>query len=179
MTEQTFSLIPFSNSNIPAIQITGCVSRENGFLNLQYRLAGETGKIQLPERSTSPVRKDDLWANTCFEFFLAFPDDSRYWEFNLSPSGDWNVYHMEAYRRMGFREETSIQRLEVEMKREAGYVLLNADVDLSPLISGNQRLQLGIASIVQSANQHETYWALAHPHPKPDFHVRDSFLIQL
>lgn len=125
------------------------------------------------------MRKDGLWVTTCFEFFLALPDDPRYWEFNLSPSGDWNVYHMDAYRRVGFREETSIQRLQIEVRNEAGCISLNADVDLSPLIPEGQPIQLGFASIIQTIDKHETYWALAHPDSKADFHIRDCFLIRL
>lgn len=177
--ERTYALRPFPDTGIPAIEITAHVRRENGLLHIHYELSGETEKIRLPENSVTPSRRDNLWASTCFEFFLALPDDPRYWEFNLSPSGDWNVYQIDAYRRVGFREETSVQRLQVAAKKDARHIRLDAAVDLSPLIAHAQRLQLGIASVIQSLDQHKTYWAVAHPHPEPDFHVRDSFIVQL
>jgi len=179
MTKQSFSLIPCCDSDIPALQCSGRVVRQNNFLSVQYSLLGEAGNIVLPAPSTPPKRKDGLWATTCFEFFLALPDDPQYWEFNLSPSGDWNVYHMDAYRRVGFREETSIQRLQFEVTNEADCVLLNADVDLSPLISADHPIQLGFASVIQTIERHQSYWALAHLDSKADFHIRDSFLIHL
>lgn len=179
MTEQAFSLIPFPDSHIPDVKIHGHASRQNNLLTIQYSLLGETGTILLPERSTSPVRKDGLWATTCFEFFFAPQNDPQYWEFNLSPSGDWNIYHMDAYRRVGFREEMSMQRVQFEVRNEAGCISLVAHVDLTPLIPEGHPIQLAISSVLQAVDKHETFWALAHPESKPDFHIRESFLIQL
>jgi hypothetical protein len=179
MTEQSFSLIPFPQSHIPAIRIDGRASRQNGQLSIQYALTGEVENVFFPQKSISPHRKDGLWATTCFEFFLALPEHPQYWEFNVSPSGNWNIYRMEAYRRVGFREEISIQRLPVEVRRDAGCISLNAGVDLSPLILERDRVQLGISCVIQSIDQRHSYWALTHPHLAPDFHVRESFLIQL
>jgi hypothetical protein len=179
MAETPFSLIPFSDSHIPTIQITAHVGRENGLLHIQYRLTGETAKIRLPDKSPMPGRKVDLWASTCFEFFLAQPGHPRYWEFNLSPSGDWNVFRMDAYRQVGFREETLVKRLQLETRKKAGSVVLDTAVDLSLLIPEHQPLQLGISSVIQDVDQHKTFWSLVHPESEPDFHVRDSFIIRL
>lgn len=179
MTEQIFSLIPFPNSNIPDIQINGRVRRENGQLGIQYTITGATEKILWSEPSASPMRKDGLWSATCFEFFMALPGDPQYWEFNVSPSGDWNVYHMNAYRRVGFSQETSIQQLRFDVKNEPGLVSLNTSVDVSLLVSEGQSLQLGISCVVQSIDHDESYWALVHPHPTPDFHLRQSFILQI
>ena len=179
MTEQTYSLIPFPAPGAPAIQITSRVRWENRLLNVQFMLSGDTAKVRLPDRSSSAARKDDLWSTTCFELFLAIPDQPRYWEINLSPSGDWNIYRMDAYRRVGFREEMSIQRLQLAVENEAQSISLQANIDLSPLVAKEQRLQAGISSIIHSVDRHESYWALAHPYPVPDFHIRDSFVVQL
>lgn len=179
MTDQAFSLMPFPGPDVPAIQITGSVHRQNGNLNIDYYITGETENIRFPERSISPMRKDGLWADTCFEFFLAPRGNPQYWEFNLSPAGDWNVYRMDAYRRVGFREEVSIQHLTFEVKMEPGSIAINARVQLAPLISDSERIQVGVSCIVQNIDQHETYWALAHPETQPDFHLRESFLIEI
>ena len=117
MTELPFSLIPFLDANVPDITIKGKILRQNNLLTIHYALTGKIKDIFLPSPSVNPTRKDDLWKTTCLEFFLAIKDLSQYWEFNLSPSGDWNVYYMAAYRRIGFREETSIQWLQFEMQK--------------------------------------------------------------
>jgi hypothetical protein len=179
MIEQMYSLVPFPNASIPAIEVKAHARRENGLLHIQYRLTGETWKIRLPDTSKTPGRKVDLWSNTCFEFFLALPDDPQYWEFNLSPSGDWNAFRMDAYRQVGFQEETLVKWLQLETWKEAGSITLDASVELSPLIPENRPLQLGISSVIEGVDQHKTYWSLVHPRPQPDFHVRESFIIHI
>src|SRR6266508_6926807 len=179
MTERSFSLIPFTAPNIPSISITGKISLQNNIITLHYLLAGNIEEILLPTKSIKPTRKDELWKITCFEFFLAIKDQPQYWEFNMSPSGDWNVYHMDAYRRIGFREETSIQRLPFDVQNEVGVFQLNALVDLPPILQPGQLLEFGITAVIQTMGGNETYWALSHPASIADFHLRESFILGL
>lgn len=179
MTERTFSLIPFPAPDIPEITITGTIARRENVLTVHYSLTGKIETILFPDRSALPARKDELWTATCFEFFLAIKDQPQYWEFNMSPSGDWNIYHMDAYRRVGFREETSIERFQFEVRKEPGSFSIDAVADLSPLIGNTTPLEAGITSVIQTRDGAETYWALAHPMPEADFHLRESFLTQL
>jgi hypothetical protein len=116
---------------------------------------------------------------TCFEFFLAVKESPQYWEFNMSPSGDWNAYHMDAYRRIGFREEILIQQLPFQIQKDANNFLLRAEIDLSPILHPEQALDIGITAIIQTLDGNETYWALVHPAPQADFHLRESFIIGL
>jgi hypothetical protein len=193
MTGRSFSLTPFPAPNIPDISITGEISLQENILHLSYSLTGKLDDIFLPPASMTPSRKDELWKTTCFEFFLAIKDQPHYWEFNMSSSGDWNVYYMDAYRRVGFREETSIEELACEVQNtraskdpqtepsgyEAGIIHLNATVDLNSIVPQNQLLEFGITAIIQTANGKETYWALVHPAPFADFHLRESFILEL
>jgi len=179
MTGQSFSLIPFRNPNIPDITIKGKILRQNNLLTIHYALAGKIEDIFLPSSSVNPTRKEELWKTTCLEFFLAIKDLPHYWEFNLSPSGDWNVYHIDVYRRIGFREETSIQQLQFETQKATNSFLLNADVDLNPIIRLEQMLEVGVTAVIQTKVGSETYWALTHPAPEADFHLRESFLLAM
>ncbi|RPJ26905.1 MAG: DOMON-like domain-containing protein [Chloroflexi bacterium] len=179
MTKQSFSLIPFSAPDLPDVIVTGDISRQNNLLALHYSLAGKIEDVLLPSASARPSRKDELWKTTCFEFFLAVKDQPQYWEFNISPSGDWNAYYMHGYRRVGFREETSIQRLPFEVREEAGAFVLDIAVDLTPILRENQLLELGVTAVIQTRDGNETYWALAHPALQPDFHLRESFILAL
>lgn len=171
--------MPFSNKNIPDIKITGHVARQYDRLTIHYSLAGEINNVLLPTPSMHPARKDNLWTATCFEFFLALPGELPYWEFNLSPSGDWNIYRIDAYRRIGFREETAIQELPLDVRKQANSISVDAGITLSPIIPLEIPIQVGITSVVQTKDKHETYWALIHPNPQADFHLRESFTIQL
>ena len=179
MTEQSFSLIPFAAPNIPSITIAGKILLQSNLLALDYSLVGKGEGVFLPPTSPKPSRKDELWKSTCFEFFLAIKDKPEYWEFNMSPSGDWNVYHMDNYRRVGFREESSIQHLQIEANEETNTFTLSAAIDLKPIFRASNPLEIGITAIVQTKDGNESYWALTHPAPYPDFHLRESFILAL
>ena len=179
MTELPFLLIPFLDANVPDITIKGKILRQNNLLTIDYALTGKIEDIFLPSPSVNPTRKDDLWKTTCFEFFLAVKDLPQYWEFNISPSGGWNIYYMAAYRQIGFREETSIQWLHSEMQKRTNVFLLNATVDLNPIIRVEQKLEVGVTAVIQTKMGSETYWALTHPAPEADFHLRQSFLLAM
>jgi hypothetical protein len=179
MTEKPFSLIPFPAPAIPDITITGHISRRDKLLAVNYLLTGNAEDVFLPPPVAHPSRKDELWKQTCFEFFLAIESQPQYWEFNMSPSGDWNVYRMDAYRRVGFQEETSIERLPFEAQKEENTFVLNAVVDLSSLFPLNDCLEVAITAVIQTLDGTQTYWALAHPAPQADFHLRESFILAL
>lgn len=179
MTEQSFSLTPFSAPNLPAVTITGRIALRKNLLSLRYSLGGNIDGVLLAPDSQNPSRKDELWKSTCFEFFLGIKDQPGYWEFNMSPSGDWNVYRMDAYRRIGFREETGILQLPFEFKKESEKYLLDVSIDLAPILRPGQELQIGIAAIIQTKDGAESYWALAHLASRPDFHLRESFILLL
>lgn len=179
MTGQSFSLIPFRNPNIPDITIKGEIFRQDNLLTIHYALTGKIEDIFLSSPSVNPTRKEELWKTTCLEFFLAIKGLPHYWEFNISPSGDWNIYRMDAYRRIGFREEMSIQQFQFNMQKHTNNFLLNAAVDLNPIIQAEQILEIGITAIVQTTEGSETYWALVHPAPEANFHLRESFILAM
>lgn len=179
MTEQSFALIPFAAPDLPAIAITGRISFENHLLSLDYSLEGSINDVLLPPASLTPGRKEELWKATCFEFFLAIKEQPGYWEFNMSPSGDWNIYRMDTYRRIGFREETGISELPFTFRKDAERYVLDASVDLSSIIQPGQKLQMGITAIIQTRAGTESYWALVHPGSRADFHLRESFTLPL
>ncbi len=178
MSEHPFSLIAFPNTNIPDINISGRIARQNNILTIHYSLMGNVDLIRFPEISSHPTRKDDLWKATCFEFFLAIPD-GQYWEFNMSPSGNWNIYHMDAYRQVGLREESSMQRLQFSVRKDAECVSLETNVDLNPILDEEKPIQVGITTVIQTKDDHETYWALTHPGSQADFHLQECFILRL
>jgi hypothetical protein len=179
MSKQSFLLLPFPRANVPEISITGDISRRKNQLSLHYSVAGKIENILVPSPAPCPSRQDELWKGTCFEFFLALRDQPQYWEFNMSPSGDWNVYRMDAYRRIGFQKETCIQGLSFELRNEAGSLALDMAVDLKPILPDDQPIECGITAVIQTRDGTETYWALAHPAPQADFHLRESFILAL
>jgi hypothetical protein len=39
--------------------------------------------------------------------------------------------------------------------------------------------RLGLSAVIEEANGRKSYWALAHPPGKPDFHHSDCFVLEL
>ena len=174
---RAFKLIPYPAPRLPAIEITGTVARTDNHLAVQYVVGGDVENILLPAPSSDSERKHNLWKATCFEFFIAIKDQPQYWEFNLSPSGNWNVYAMDAYRQVNMREEIVFTQLPFEFRKTNDEIFLDISVDLNPIIQPENILEIGITTIIQTDNDSESYWALAHPGQNADFHLRDSFTL--
>ena len=173
----TFKLIPYPTNKLPKIGITGELIRAGDIIFIHYEVDGEIDRILLPAKSLSPSRKENLWKATCFEFFIAISNQQEYWEFNMSPSGNWDIYKMDAYRRVGFQEEVALTKLPFVFRKAENKLSLDILVDVSPILPPQQKVQIGITAIIQTTDGYETYWALAHPGKQADFHLRDSFLI--
>lgn len=179
MNQQNFTLQPFASDNlVSGVQITGSIFRNEHQLAINYNLIGDLTEINIAAPANPPSRKDELWQDTCFEFFVGIAGSPRYWEFNLSPAGDWNVYRFDGYRQ-GMQRETAFTTLTFWVEQQADIVTLNLDVDLEKIILLDQVLDVAITTVVRQKNGHLTYWALAHKGAEADFHLRDSFIIRL
>jgi hypothetical protein len=172
---KSFVLIPYPATIVPEVEITGNVTRIENQIVLNYVVRGDIDRILLPAPSSAPNRKDDLWKATCFEFFIAIKSQPQYWEFNLSPSGDWNIYAMEAYRQVNMREEATFTQLPFDFRKTNDEILLDISVNMHPILQPDAILQIGVATIIQARDGNESYWALGHPGPHADFHLRESF----
>ena len=142
-------------------------------LSLGFRLEGDMSSIVVPgwvRRS----RADELWKTTCFE---AFVEDGRggYHEFNLSPSGQWAAYGFSGYRE-GMAAHPGVELRALDRQASAGRLELAATLDLDRLGLAPDRVwRLGLSAVIEETSGRKSYWALAHPPGKPDFHHPDSF----
>lgn len=186
MNKQTFSLQPFpSTESFPHLKITGNISRNANQLTICYNLGGDLKEIALAKPtegiaslSNAPSRKHELWEDTCFEFFLGIKDSARYWEFNLSPAGHWNVYRFDGYRQ-GMQEETAFEKLPFSVHNQADSLELALNVNLDKIVSAEQEIQVAITTVINHRDSEITYWALTHRGAEADFHLRDSFIVEL
>lgn len=176
MRDRIFYLQPFNSSNsIPSITITSIVNRLNTQLKISYKLQGDLEKIILPSSKSERKRKDNLWQTTCFEFFLAIFHSREYWEFNLAPTGNWNVYSFSNYRR-DMKTAKAFTELPFKTKRNKSTYELTTQINLEKIISGNTPLEIAITTVIEDSNHNLSYWAITHPGTQPDFHRRDSFV---
>lgn len=177
MQQQTITLHPFGARTAIELDITATVGRQSRRLQVDFRLQGDLNAVAIPPFAERPARRHRLWEHTCLECFAAAEASPAYWEFNLSPSGDWNVYRFSDYRR-GMREERAVPELIVGLRREPNLLCLGALIDLGGLGLDRQTLAVGLAAVVRTEGGPNTYWAAAHPGPKPDFHRREAFLLK-
>lgn len=158
-------------------------ARINGaVLELQFHLGGPLDPILLPAASANPQRRDALWQSTCFEAFLALDGRPGYWELNLAPSGDWNLYALSDYRQ-GLRPEPRVSRLPFSSGRQLRQpegderFELGVQLDLADLLAVDAPLLLSATAVLEHREQGCSYWAWRHAGPEPDFHRRDSLLM--
>lgn len=179
MSEFNFSLKPFpADVFIPDLEITAKITRNRHKLQIHYLLAGDLSAIAFVPPIATPTRQHNLWKNTCFELFLGIKNSTKYWEFNLSPSGDWNAYRFTDYRQ-GMEEETAITSLPFEVEMRSRIWQLDLEFDLNTIILPEQDLDIGITTVIKTKKNQVTYWALTHPGKEADFHQRDSFITKL
>ena len=161
----------------PAVRIAAAAERRRDELVLRYRLTG-LANIVIPSGQAAS-RADGLWRHTCFEAFVRGSWDGGYVELNLSPSGQWAAYRFSGYRDgMANAEEI---RPEMATKCASGCLELVARANLSPVpeLGRVTMWHVGLAAVIEEASGRLSYWALAHPPGKPDFHHRDGFVLAL
>jgi hypothetical protein len=144
-------------------------------LAVAYTLEGDLARIRVPE-PRPPGFADDLWKHTCFEMFVREEGAEAYREFNFSPSGEWAAYAFERYRE-GMRRCDGVDP-RVTVRTSAVGVELDAVVPLVA-ISPGAVLTVGLAAVIEDVDGTLSYWALAHPAGKPDFHIAEAFAIEL
>ncbi|MHC1729213.1 MAG: DOMON-like domain-containing protein [Syntrophobacteraceae bacterium] len=174
-----FSLRPFViTTPPPGIEITGSIGRFANMLRFETLLSGDLSQIDIPAPVEVSCRKSGLWEETCFEFFLAPKGLARYWEFNLSPAGHWNVYRFTGYRE-GMQESPSFASLPFSVGRGQEYLSILMEVQLDGIIEIAQPMEAAISMVVKDRFGENSYWALTHLGPRADFHQRESFLVEL
>ena len=179
VSDRVFNLKPFNLSDSNSkINITGKIIRDRNKLNLEYLLQGDLSTVIIPSPANTPTRKHQLWQTTCFEFFLGIDHAPKYWEFNLSPTGDWNIYRFTDYRQ-GMQEEIAFTSLPFDSRQQANFFKINLEINLDLIIDLNTDLDIAISTVIKSSKEKISYWALTHPETKADFHNRDSFIIHI
>ena len=163
----------------PATGVDATASRGGDFLTLRYSLRGTIAGIAIPAKAP-PVRADELWKHTCFEVFVRPPEGEAYCEFNFSPSGAWAAYRFRA-RRSGMANIEDFKSPVTVLDVGSGLVTLGVVLDVAslPELPPGAPWRVALTTIVEQADGTKSYWSLAHPQGKPDFHHADNFALTL
>jgi hypothetical protein len=145
-------------------------------LRFLYVLEADPFCIRMPPPVTDAGRTDKLWAHTCFEAFVGFPDSPGYLELNFSPSGQWAAYRFDSYRQGMTPALEAAPRLAFQRLGET--LELQAEVQLDPGGAG-RRLRIALSTVVEDREGRLSYWAVRHPRGRPDFHHPEGFALAL
>lgn len=173
---QSHTLIPHPDGPPPAgVEIVVGWMLDADALVLEFRVANPFDAILWPAPASG--RTDGLWQHSCFEAFIGSTTDAAYAEFNLSPSGAWAAYAFEDYRA-GMRE------LDLPAPPQIAHTASNrwhVTLDLAGLadLVGPAPWRLAVTAVIEARDGAKSFWSLAHPPGKPDFHHADCFASRL
>lgn len=152
------------------------VRDERGALRLCYRMLGDAHRVVAAPLApgTRPQQRDELWRHTCCELFVQDVAGDGYYEYNFAPCGDWAAYRFSGYRTGRVSLETAAPHVVIECSPAA--LALTVTLADQPLDALSER-RIGIACIVETPPAELSYWALAHPPGRPDFHHARAFAL--
>jgi hypothetical protein len=150
-------------------------ARAGSLLSLRFLVKGDPARLALPPPGR-PERADGLWRHTCFEAFIRPGPGEAYAEFNLAPSRRWAAYGFTGYRH-DMTPIAGIAAPSIAVETTAEGVMLDAVIETGLPARGAWRV--GLSAVIEAADGTISYWALAHPPGKPDFHHADCFALEL
>jgi hypothetical protein len=146
-------------------------------LVLRFMLTGTPGALRLPATAAA-VRTEGLWRHTCFEAFVRALPGAGYAEFNLAPSTEWAAYLFDGYRS-GMRAASVTVAPQIDFEANGATFALQATLYGLTGLPSDAAWLLGLSAVIEETNGRLSYWALAHPPGKPDFHHADCFALTL
>jgi hypothetical protein len=163
------------SKTVIAVEVTTELSA-SGALWFRFYVDGVLDALETLE-PTEPLRTNGLWQTTCFEAFLSQRGESGYCEYNFAPSGAWAAYQFDGYRE-GVRDLVLDETPEILL--DASETHLAAEVTITvPALLLSGAIDLNLTAVIEETDGIKSYWALAHPPGKPDFHHRDCFALKL
>src|SRR5579862_3173769 len=145
-------------------------------LTLRYIVTGAIDRLMLPSRAP-PERTDGLWRHTCFEAFLRPEASDAYAELNFAPSAQWAAYAFTGYR--DGMTPAQVHPPRIDAAQTAAKLELAVQLNLAGLNLPDGSCWLALSAVIEETTRAKSYWALAHPPGRPDFHHRSSFACRL
>jgi hypothetical protein len=163
-----------AHPDFPADAVTAIaveLERAAGALTLRYALTGDIARLAVPPPA-APSRTDELWRHTCFEAFVSPEPGEAYFEFNFAPSTRWAAYRFSGYREGMATADVEAPGIEVATTNTSLELMVRVALPPVPC-------RLALSAVVETIDGAKSYWALAHPPGRPDFHHRSSFACSL
>ncbi len=148
------------------------VETAEGRLMLRWQVAG-CEQLVLPAFA-GKGRAEGLWQTTCFELYVMAEGGLAYDEYNFSPSERWAAYRFDDYRA-GMRDLAMATAPTISGASGEKLYVLTVTLDAIP----RGRVRVGLSAVIEEDDGAKSYWALAHPPGKPDFHHPTCFALTL
>lgn len=145
-------------------------------LHVTFELSGDVSALAIAPPK-APLRRDDLWRTTCFEVFLRRPGERPYLEFNLAPSGEWAAYAFEETRRR--LQDPLVDPPGIVFEQTPDRIRIAARLALPPAYQSQGGWQIGLTAVIETRDCELSYWSLAHPPGRPDFHNDAGFVLDV
>ena len=147
-------------------------------LTFVYSVTGTISDVAMSPMAAA-TRTDELWRHTCFEAFVGSSLSVSYYEFNFAPSTQWAAYRFSDYRA-DMRVATEINAPQITVQSNPERYVLQASLELGQLLlSRGATLRVGLSAVIEEIGGRRSYWALAHPPGKADFHHSDCFALEV
>jgi hypothetical protein len=143
---------------------------DSNWLRLRWRIEGSAKLVVPPFAGKGRAR--NLWETTCFEAFLTPEDGSAYVELNMSPSERWAAYDFASYRE-GMADRPFPHEPQCTIRVGTDLTIFDAAVPSAGLPT--LPAALGLSAVIEEEGGVKSYWAMAHPPQKPDFHDAACF----
>jgi hypothetical protein len=141
--------------------------------NIWFGVGAPAERFVISE-AAEPERAGELWKTTCFEAFLRPLGEDSYREWNFAPSGQWAAYDFSDYRD-GMAEGEVTQPPYIRLEDNFTWWAVGASI----AVLADINWELGLSAVLEEKDGTKSYWALAHPSEKPDFHAPDCFVAKL
>ena len=169
---------PSTPTSAPPFKVWATVELSASFAlmataNIWFAVEAPVSRFVMPD-AEEPKRADGLWKTTCCEAFLRETGTKAYREWNFAPSGRWAVYDFQTYREGMSKPDVEAPPY-VRVEDNLTWWTLGAT---SAVESGKSR-EMNLTTVLEEQDGAKSYWALAHPAEKPDFHAPDCFIGKL
>ncbi|AJP74382.1 hypothetical protein TS85_08635 [Sphingomonas hengshuiensis] len=144
-------------------------------LKAEFVAIGDIGRVLIPAPAI-PERRDELWRHTCFELFFREGASGAYHEFNFAPSRHWAAYRFDSYREG--MAPSAVTGVDIYLETDPTRFALTAWLDVRPF-RGIYGKHVSLTAVIEETDGTKSYWALAHPPGKPDFHDPACFVLEL
>lgn len=175
-----FDLVPHPTTppSDPAFHVWATVELSASFglmatANIWFAVGAPSSRFVMPE-AEQPDRADGLWKTTCCEAFLREAGSGAYREWNFAPSGRWAAYDFAGYRE-GMSQPDVDAPPYVRVEDNLTWWTLGATI----AVESGKEWAINLTAVLEEKDGTKSYWALAHPPEKPDFHMPDCFIGKL